>query len=109
MSKRELNSLIREGKVVTASRLQSGERTQVQQDTVIMMDDATVDPQELQQKLTAAAEELQSVRADYERQLKQTRDMAERAKEYGKDQRRQVQELEQELEEETQRRKGVEK
>ena len=36
----------------------------------------TVELQELQQ-LTAAAEELQSVRADYEQQLQQVREMAE--------------------------------
>ena len=37
------------------------------------------------------------------------REMAENAKEYGEDQCRKVQELEQELEDETKRRKGIEK
>ena len=73
------------------------------------MEKETVEPQELQQQLTAEAEELQSVRANYEQQLQQVREMAENAKEYGEDQCRKVQELEQELEDKTERRKGIEK
>ena len=45
------------------------------------------------------------MRADYEQQLQQVREMAENAKEYGEDQCHKVQELEQELEDETERRK----
>ena len=66
MSRRELNSLIREGVVRTASRLRSGESTQVQRDmdedqTVDGMQETVSDSQELQQKLVMAGEELETV------------------------------------------------
>ena len=71
MSRRELNSLIREGVVTTASRLQSGESTQVQRD---MDEDQTVDSmQEIVsdlQELVMAEKELETVRADYKQQLR---------------------------------------
>ena len=113
MSRRELNSLIREGAVTTASRLRSGESAQVQRDmnedqTVDGMQETVSDSQELQQKLVMAGEELETVRADYEQQLSQTREAAERAKEENEDQRHKILELKHELEEETQRRKEVE-
>ena len=109
MSTRELKSLTREGTSTTSSRLRSGGSSQLPQDTVITMEKETVGSQDLQQQLAEAAEELRSVQADYEQQLQQVREMAENAKEYGEDQCRKVQELEQELEEETKRRKGIEK
>ena len=113
MSRRELSSLIREGAVTTASRLRSGESAQVQRDmdedqTVDGMQETVSDSQELQQKLVMAGEELETVRADYEQQLSQTREAAERAKEENEDQRHKILELKHELEEETQRRKEVE-
>ena len=85
MSRRELNSLIREGVVTTASRLRNGEGTQVQREmdedqTVDGIQETVSDSQELQQKLVMAGEELESVRADYEQQLSQTRETAERAR-----------------------------
>ena len=49
------------------------------------------------------------MRADYEQQLSQTREAAERAKEENEDQRHKILELKHELEEETQRRKEVER
>ena len=114
MSRRELNSLIREGAVTTASRLRSGESAQVQRDmdedqTVDGMQETVSDSQELQQKLVMAGEELETVRADYEQQLSQTREAAERAKEENEDQRHKILELTHELEEETHRRKEVER
>ena len=67
--------MIREGVVTTASRLQSGESTQVQRDmdedqTVDSMQEIVSDLQELQQKLVMAEEELETVRADYKQQLR---------------------------------------
>ena len=113
MSRRKLNSFIREGAVTTASRLRSGESAQVQRDmdedqTVDGMQETVSDSQELQQKLVMAGEELETVRADYEQQLSQTREVAERAKEENEDQRHKILELKHELEEETQRSKEVE-
>jgi hypothetical protein len=46
------------------------------------MENETIEPQELQQQLKVAAEELRSVRADYEQQFQQVREAAEGAKEY---------------------------
>ena len=113
MSRRELNSLIRKGVVTTTSRLRSGESTQVQRDmdedqTVDGMQETVSDSQELQQKLVMVGEELETMRADYEQQLK-TREAAECVKEENEDQRHKILELKHELEEETQWRKEVER
>ena len=57
----------------------------------------TCELQELQQKLMMAAEEVECVRADYEEQLQQTRQMAESAKEESEEQHCKVHNLKREL------------
>ena len=105
MSCRELKSLTAEGTVVARSRLRSGKNEQREtmntSDTEIETHDAHASEapivQELQQKLTIAAKELETVRAKLTSQLQQTMEMAEYAKEQSEEQRQRAQSLESEL------------
>ena len=105
MSRRELKSLTAEGTVVTRSRLRSGKHEQPEtmstseSETETHDADASEAPivQELWQKLTIAAKELETVRTELTTQLQQTIEMAEYAKEQSEEQRRIAQAIEHEL------------
>ena len=92
------------GAELTLTRLRSGKRMDqsVTSDYITHEDGAEgAEVQELRQKLTVAAEasELETVRAELTKQLRQTQEMAEASKEEIKEQRQEVQRLSQELNE----------
>ena len=102
MSHREFKSLTSEGTVATRSRLRSGKHEQPETMSASESETETHDAeaplvQELQQKLTVAAGELETVRAEVTTQLQQTIEMAEHAKEESEEHRQRAHDLECEL------------
>ena len=101
MSLRELKGLTTEGAAPELTRLRSGKRMDppVTSDSNTHEDGAEgAEVQELRQKLTMAAEELEAVRVELTKQLHQTQEMAEASKEENEEQRQEVRRLSLELE-----------